>query len=256
MTRRQLLAALAPAARPRLIAHRGGIVDDAHPENSRASLLAAIARHYWMIEVDVRASKDGEPLLHHDPTLERFYGLRQRPEDLSWRELSRLRSTPGNEAPLHFDDLCQLCRGKTRLMLDIKNALLPPAFYERMAKAMSDSALLHTAYMLGGDRWRPFFGPGGVRESTNRATLTAAANRGEDTPSRYFLFELPADLTPESFQLTRRLNVDCVAAINTFRYTLARRDPWLAPEQDISRLLALGVPCFQIDSRYEPLLAP
>lgn len=253
MTRRQLLAALAPVARPRLIAHRGGIVDDTHAENTRGSLEAAIARNYWMIEVDVRASRDGEPLLHHDPTLERYYGLPQRPEDLSWQELSRLRSRPGNHSPIHFDDLCQLCRGRTRLMLDIKNSTMPPAFYERMAKSMSNSGLLDTAYMLGGDRWRPVFGPGGVRESANRKALAAAAERGEDTARRYFLFELASDLDADALRLTRRLNVDCVAAVNTFRYTMARRDEWEGPKQDIARLRSLGVPCFQIDSRYEPL---
>jgi glycerophosphoryl diester phosphodiesterase len=58
----------------RLIAHRGGIVDDIHAENSRGSIEEAIKRGYWMIEVDVRATLDGEPVLQHDATLERFYG--------------------------------------------------------------------------------------------------------------------------------------------------------------------------------------
>ena len=43
----------------RLIAHRGGIVSPKYAENSPAGLEAAIRRGYWMLEVDVRETKDG-----------------------------------------------------------------------------------------------------------------------------------------------------------------------------------------------------
>ena len=38
-----------------------------------------------------------------------------------------------------------------------------------------------------------------------------------------------------------------------FRYTMAKRDEWEAPKQDIERLRALGVNDYQVDSRYQPL---
>ncbi len=247
-------APLLALPRLRLIAHRGGIVDDTHPENTVSSLEAAIRAGYWMVEVDVRASRDGEPLLHHDATLERFFKRPERPEDLTWRELSQLRSTPGGDPPFHFEQLCQLCRGRIRLMLDIKTTTQPPAFYNRMARLMQDNGLLQTAYMLGGDRWRHVFGSGGARESANRKALTAAAQYDENVASRYFLFELASDLDEEAFALTRHYNTDCVAAVNTFRYTQARRDEWEGPKQDIARLRALGVTSYQIDSRYQSLL--
>jgi len=46
----------------RLIAHRGGVVDAGRPENSPGAVQAAIHQGYWMIEVDIRQSRDGEPL--------------------------------------------------------------------------------------------------------------------------------------------------------------------------------------------------
>jgi glycerophosphoryl diester phosphodiesterase len=49
-----------------LIAHRGGIVDDTHPENSPASVEAAIQRGYWMLEVDIRRTRDGRAVVQHD----------------------------------------------------------------------------------------------------------------------------------------------------------------------------------------------
>ncbi len=76
MRRRELVTGMAAAAvcraiapDMRLIAHRGGVVDAERPENSAEAITAAIERGYWMIEVDVRRTKDGEPVLHHDSTL-------------------------------------------------------------------------------------------------------------------------------------------------------------------------------------------
>jgi glycerophosphoryl diester phosphodiesterase len=238
----------------RLIAHRGGIVDDIHAENSRGSIEEAIKRGYWMIEVDVRATLDGEPVLQHDATLERFYGVRRQPEQMNWRELSQLKAQPGGTSPIHFDALCQMCKGKIRLMLDIKNASMPLEFYERMRQSMDKAGLLDTAFMLGGDRWRNVFGPGGTKESANRKALAAAAERGEEVKKRYFLFELASDLDSEASDLCKRLGVDAVAAVNTFRYTMAKRDEWEGPKEDIQKLLKLGITSYQIDSRYESLL--
>lgn len=247
------LAAFAAPAGVKLIAHRGGIVDANHAENSKASILAAIEHGYWMIEVDVRASRDGEPILHHDPTLERFYGIKQRPEDFAWKELQKLRANPGGTSPIHFGELCELAQGKIRLMLDIKNDQMPDAFYASMGKRMQQAGLAQTAFMLGGDKWRRVFGELGVRESTRREYLERAAAAGENVRERYFLFELGGELGTASIELTRRLGVECCAAINDFRYVQAKRDTWEGPREDITRLRAGGVTCFQIDSKYESL---
>jgi glycerophosphoryl diester phosphodiesterase len=259
MTRREWLAgslssAMAAPMPLRLIAHRGGVVDDTHAENSRGSIEEAIKRGYWMIEVDVRATLDGEPVLQHDATLERFYGVKRQPEQMNWRELSQLKAQPGGTSPIHFDALCQMCKGKIRLMLDIKNASMPLEFYERMRQSMDKAGLLDTAFMLGGDRWRNVFGPGGTRESANRKALAAAAELGEEVKKRYFLFELASDLNFEASDLCKQLGVDAVAAVNTFRYTMAKRDEWEGPKEDIQKLLKLGITSYQIDSRYESLL--
>jgi glycerophosphoryl diester phosphodiesterase len=247
------LAALAAPAGLKLIAHRGGIVDTDHAENSRASILAAIQRGYWMIEVDIRASRDGEPILQHDVTLERFYGVKHRPEDLSWKELRQLRSNPGGTSPIHFGELCEMAQGKIRLMLDIKNDQMPDDFYASIGKRMQQAGLAQTAFMLGGDKWRRVFGDLGVRESTRRENLERAAAAGENVRERYFLFELGGELGNPSIELTRKLGVECCAAINDFRYVQAKRDTWQGPREDIERLRAGGVTCFQIDSKYESL---
>lgn len=59
-------------SRPLIIAHRGESAD--HPENTRAAFAAAMAAKVDGIELDVRLSRDGVPLICHDDTLARFGG--------------------------------------------------------------------------------------------------------------------------------------------------------------------------------------
>jgi len=88
------------------LAHRGD--HRVHAENSLAALQAA-ARVAGCdgVEFDVRFSKDGEPVVLHDDTLERVQERPERAADLSARELERL--------------------GVPRL--DTVLAKLPPAFF-------------------------------------------------------------------------------------------------------------------------------
>lgn len=259
-TRRTFLASMAAASATaaiapelKLIAHRGGIVDDAHAENSPKSLQSAIERGYWMVEVDIRRTRDGEPILQHDADFRRYYGHPAKVEDMTWAEVARLRATPGGSKPIHFREACAMCENKTRLMLDIKGADWPEAFYLGLAKTMRSHNLLHTAYLLGGgSRPAQIFG-GECFQSSNRKTLAEAVARGEDVKSRRFLFELASDLDAEALALCRKHDVTPVAAINTFRYTMAKRDEWQGPKEDAQRLRQLGVLHYQIDSRYEPL---
>lgn len=260
MTRRTFLGAATAACSAaaidpayKLIAHRGGIVDDEHPENSPGSLQAAIERGYWMIEVDIRRTKDGEPILQHDPNFRRFYGDDRKVEEMTWKEVGRLRATPGGTSPIHFREVCQMCKGKVRLMLDIKGENFPDEFYSKLGDLMSASDLLRTAYLLGGGGLAAKHLGSHCYRSCNRKSLNEAIARDEDVKSRYFLFELASELNAESYSLCQKSGVTAVAAINTFRYTMAKRDEWNGPAEDAARLKKEGVKHYQIDSRYERL---
>ena len=52
---------------PEAIAHRG--VRERYPENSLPAFVAALDAGADAIELDVHASRDGVPVVHHDPTL-------------------------------------------------------------------------------------------------------------------------------------------------------------------------------------------
>ncbi|MFJ6215632.1 glycerophosphodiester phosphodiesterase [Streptomyces sp. NPDC092296] len=58
---------------PRAVAHRGDPYR--HRENTLPSLRSALAAGADAVEVDVRLTRDGVPVLLHDPTLRRLWGL-------------------------------------------------------------------------------------------------------------------------------------------------------------------------------------
>jgi glycerophosphoryl diester phosphodiesterase len=245
-----LSADAAASKKYQLIAHRGGIVDGQHAENSPGSVKTAIEQGYWMLEVDIRRTKDGEPILQHDGNFQRFYDDPRSVEDVTWKEASALRSKPGNTSPIHFRDLCAMCKNKTRLMLDIKSENYPDDFYMSMKQALSENGLLETTYLLGGGTKAKSFLGTPVYLSCTRKSLAAALERGEDV-SHMYLFELASDLTEESVSLSKKAGITSVAAINTFRYKMAKRDDMEGAAEDAERMKKLGITHFQIDSIYE-----
>lgn len=90
MTRRRSLAPPAPpwlASVP--FAHRG-LHGEGVPENSVAAFEAACARGYG-VELDVRLSADGVPVVVHDVDLVRVAGVRRRVDQLTAGELAQVR---------------------------------------------------------------------------------------------------------------------------------------------------------------------
>ena len=79
----------------KLIAHRGGVVDSITPENSKEALLKAAEENYWMIEVDIRLTKDGVLITHHDKDLRRYFNVDKDVVDMTWDEISSLESKMG-----------------------------------------------------------------------------------------------------------------------------------------------------------------
>src|SRR5690349_22392869 len=71
----------------RLIAHRGGVVDENTKENSRESIRKAIAHGYWMVEIDMRLTKDSMLIIHHDRSLKRYYNVDRPIAEMTWQEI-------------------------------------------------------------------------------------------------------------------------------------------------------------------------
>src|SRR5210317_1804948 len=68
---------------PILIAHRGGVVTEKSPENSMNAIQLAKQMRYSMVELDIRRSKDGVPVVFHDQNMEKACGLKEKIENLN-----------------------------------------------------------------------------------------------------------------------------------------------------------------------------
>ncbi len=239
------VSAGAPA---KLIAHRGGVVDDKRPENSLAALEEAIHRGYWMVEMDLQESKDGRLVVHHDDFLKSF-GEKRWPREMTWEEIRKLRAAEDGSRPLEFAEYAAASKGRVRLMVDTKGPSHPLRFYKEMERILAGNGLLESAYFIGTEEARRYF-KGKARVSVEaRGKLQQLAEAGEPVSQLYFLFEHGATLDRDGIDLARRLGVPAVVSINEFHY--AGQDSMEAAHADIVRLAALGLTRFQIDSVYD-----
>ena len=94
------------------VAHRG----DPYRvrENTLPSIRSAIERGADAVEIDVRVTRDGVPVLLHDSTLERLWGLDRRLDGLTHQELTE--ATAGGVPTLRE---ALLAAGTHRLMVDL-----------------------------------------------------------------------------------------------------------------------------------------
>ncbi len=104
-------------ASPVAIAHRGGGED--HPENSLPAIAQAVELGYRYVEIDIRATRDGVPVLFHDEMLERMTGRGGRIEELSWGQVQELRLA-GVEAIPRLEEVFATWPS-LRIALDIKS---------------------------------------------------------------------------------------------------------------------------------------
>lgn len=121
--------------RPLAIAHRGGALEA--EENTLPAFDRAVALGYSHVELDVHATADGVAVIHHDPTPERMTGEPRRLEDLTWSQVSRLR-TPGGAAIARLDDLLARHPGlRVAIEAKARSAVAP------LAEAVRRTGALH-----------------------------------------------------------------------------------------------------------------
>lgn len=94
------------------VAHRGDPYRAR--ENTLPSIRSALERGADAVEIDVRVTRDGVPVLLHDATLQRLWGHDLRLDRLSHEELTEL---TGGGVPTLREAL--LAAGTHRLMIDL-----------------------------------------------------------------------------------------------------------------------------------------
>jgi len=244
------LPVLAEESKPdmRLIAHRGGVVDDRHTEHSFEGLRAAIDRGYWMVEVDVRETKDGFPIVHHDANFSRYYGDSRQVAELAWSQIRQLRATPDDTRPLLLDEFLEACQGKIQLMLEMKGPSHDLVYYQSIEKVLREKGLLQGVFMIGLSEAKSHF-KGKLRISLQREGLREALAAGEDVSPLYFLFEDAKTLDEKTIRMARKAGVPIVAGVNRHHYR--GENAMQQAHRDLARMKRLGIRSFQIDSMYD-----
>ncbi|HVW60446.1 MAG TPA: glycerophosphodiester phosphodiesterase family protein [Puia sp.] len=230
-----------------LIAHRGGVVDSARAENSLPALEEAARHGFNMVEVDLRVTKDGVLIINHDADLKKYYGVDRRVSDVTWQEISLLRSDRGGSRVLRFEEVLQYCRGKMGVMIDNKIRGYDSALFEKVVALLRKYDLQRSALMIGTDESTDFF-TGKVRLSCTRRQLEENRSKPGYKAGNYYLFA--SDIPKEDVDWARKEGIMVVGAVNEWHYAKSA-----TPEEDaagdIKKMQDAGVRCFQVDSGYE-----
>ncbi len=139
---------------PRIIAHRG--YAGRYPENTRASVLAAVEYGAAAVEIDVQLTRDGEVVLFHDRDLVRVCGAKGAIHQRSLAELGALRvREPERLAPfgpavaLVREPIATLAdlatelaarRAPPRLFVEVKRVAVEAHGVERVCDAVLEAA--------------------------------------------------------------------------------------------------------------------
>jgi glycerophosphoryl diester phosphodiesterase len=238
------------AGHPLLIAHRGGVVTKQIPECSLAAIREAAKYGYDAVELDVRQSKDGAPVIFHDNNLMAACGRDTTIGQLTEAEVRSIRYRKNSEQIANLDEALALCR-KLHLgvMLDFKDANLNAEFLRRIAVLIQQHGLENSTVTISGHPR--------VREEL-RTVVIVPVNAEElktierdetiSLQGRYW-FGVPAWIDWQLIPRLQRAGALVIPALNTFRY---EDDANHAKARlDAQRLIAIGVDGFQIDSAYQ-----
>ncbi len=103
----------------RRFAHRGLFDNKIVAENSLSAFKAAM-KFGCGIELDVRLSKDGIPVVMHDSSLTRMCGVNRNVEDLNIDELKKLRLLDTSDCIPTLRDVLDLVDGSVPLLIEMK----------------------------------------------------------------------------------------------------------------------------------------
>jgi glycerophosphoryl diester phosphodiesterase len=229
----------------RLIAHRGGVVSDQAPENSLLALKEAIAKGYYMVEIDVRLTKDSVLITNHDADFKKDFNIDKKVSDMTWEEIQQMSHPNGHKVQL-FEEVLAYSQGKIEVMIDNKIVGYDKALFESIVELLRKYKLLEAALMIGTEESTEFF-TGKVRLSCTREQIEENQARNDYQSSNYFLFG--RDLSVVDVKWAEEKKIMTVAAINSFSFP---KDSFMKKaKQQINQLKSSGVLIFQIDSVFE-----
>ncbi len=260
----QITGASDPKEKFLLIAHRGGVVDKEHSENSLKAMEEAIRRGYTHVEVDARCTKDGKVVCFHLNDMKSEAGIDAKVSDLTLDEVKKIVLTRSKEHIPTFDEYCSRCKGRINLMVDIKGVddqWLEP-YTRQIDEALRRYGLLENAlfiinqFPIANQEKAAAWFLGRAKLSWRASLLqTRILKSYVPDPAKYnFVFNAPADFDKGDFDGFHSLGLKIIASVNVDHYRGRRVDPVQQGLEDIKKMLDWGVDGLQIDSCYDPLV--
>jgi len=230
-----------------LIAHRGGVVDSVRAENSLPALEAAIKQGYWMVELDLRLTKDSVFILHHDRTLKQF-GVDKPASAMTWDEIRNLKNNKSGSRVIKLEEALLVCRGKMQVMIDNKISGNDIVLFSQLIRLLEKYNLLEQALMIGTGESTPYF-TGKIKLSCTRQQLEENKKKPGFNPGHYYLFGNAQSMKAGDVAWAKQEGIMIVGAVNRFHY----RDVTNANETidaDVATLKSWGIKYFQIDTEF------
>ncbi len=136
-----------PPPRTQVVAHRGN--SGPLPENTRLAIESAIEAGVDMVEVDVRVTGDGVPVLMHSAAVDNTTSGAGLVEDLAWDEIQTLDAGSwrgeqfAGERVLSLREVLELCLGRVALNLDAKTpAAVTPVVTATIEAGVTDDIVI------------------------------------------------------------------------------------------------------------------
>lgn len=236
---------IAPFAPYTLIAHRGGVVGVDAPENSMAALQKAIEKGYYMVEIDMRLTKDSLLITQHDSHFRTYFDTDRLVSDMTWQEIREMKHPSGYRVLL-LEEVLAYCEGKIQVMLDNKIAGMDEKLFYKVVELLKKYKLDQDALMIGSSASTEFF-TGKIRLSCTRNQLEANQSRADYSPDLYYLFA--RDISKDDVLWAKERGIMTVAAVNSF--TFPQENIMESALRKTEELKANGVVRFQIDGIFE-----
>jgi glycerophosphoryl diester phosphodiesterase len=229
----------------RLIAHRGGVVDEKTPENSLPALQKAIEQQYWMVEIDLRITADSVLITQHDRNFKRYFGVDSPVMAMHWPAVSQLRSQAGTRI-LMFEEVLQQCKGRIFVMIDNKIDGFNEKLFQRVLSLLDTYGLRESALMIGTDESTEFF-RNKIKLSCTRKQLEEYQQRPDFNPAHYYLFS--STISKEDKEWAENQGILVVGVLN--HRNPSSPDAKEKIKAQAKTLLGAGVSTFQLDSVFK-----
>lgn len=232
----------------RLIAHRGGVVEESSPENSLPALQKAIKQKYWMVEIDLRITADSVLITQHDRNFNRYFGVDSLVTSMNWAAVQKLRSNAGTRV-LKFEEVLQHCKDRIFVMIDNKIDGFDEKLFRKVLSLLDQNGLRESALMIGTDESTEFF-RGKIKLSCTRKQLEEYQQRSDFNPAHYYLFS--SQISKEDVTWAEKQGILVVGVLN-------HRNPNSAEAKEkmkiqAAELIKSGVTIFQLDSVFKELV--